>query len=102
MLRHTMAQMVLEHSGNLKVAQELLGHAHVSTTADVYMHVDHEALVRAVAAVASRKERVSESMPTGESPVRYVFPYDTFTLDELERATRAAATPASAAGKVRT
>jgi hypothetical protein len=58
----------------------------------MYMHVDHGALVRAVAAVASRRERVSESMLNEESPIHYVFPYDTFTIDELERAIRAPAT----------
>ena len=40
MFRHTLAQAVLETTGNLKVAQELLGHAQITTTADLYMHVD--------------------------------------------------------------
>ena len=50
--RHTLAQAVLETTGNLKVAQELLGHAQLSTTADLYMHVDEPTLVKAVAAVS--------------------------------------------------
>jgi site-specific recombinase XerD len=51
MFRHTLAQGVLETTGSLKVAQEILGHAHLSTTADLYMHVDHTAMVDAMVAV---------------------------------------------------
>jgi len=51
MFRHTLAQGVLDTTGNLKVAQEILGHAHLSTTADLYMHLDHSAMVDALAAV---------------------------------------------------
>ena len=47
--RHTVAQGVLDVTGNLKVTQELLGHAHVSTTADLYITVDPRVLVEAVA-----------------------------------------------------
>lgn len=36
LFRHTLAQAVLETTGNLKVTQELLGHAQLSTTADQY------------------------------------------------------------------
>ncbi|MEP7305722.1 MAG: hypothetical protein ABJA98_09405 [Acidobacteriota bacterium] len=35
--RHTVAQGVLDITGNLKVTQELLGHAHLSITADLYI-----------------------------------------------------------------
>jgi site-specific recombinase XerD len=97
MLRHTMAQMVLESGGDLKVAQELLGHAHVSTTADVYMHVDHEALVRAVANVAARKASPSASASAGVlAPLsQYVFPYDARTIAELDHMTGGGSTAES-------
>lgn len=87
MLRHTMAQMVLEFSGNLKVAQELLGHAHVSTTADVYMHVDQDALVRAVAGVAARRSPPVTPANVSAPLSQYAFPYDAFTIAELNRLT---------------
>jgi hypothetical protein len=45
LFRHTLAQGVLDLTGNLKVAQEILGHAHISTTADIYTRVDPVSLV---------------------------------------------------------
>jgi integrase len=88
MFRHTLAQGVLETTGNLKVAQEILGHAHLSTTADLYMHVDYAAMVDAVVAVkiASDRERNSHAEPIMVRSERYAFPYDDITLDELEKA----------------
>ena len=47
MFRHALAQAVVDVAG-LKVAQEMLGHAHISTTADTYSHVDEQAMVAAV------------------------------------------------------
>ncbi|HEX5481724.1 MAG TPA: tyrosine-type recombinase/integrase [Terriglobia bacterium] len=91
LFRHTLAQAVMETTGNLKVAQELLGHAQISTTADLYMHVDHDALVKAVRAVKSTfdhtKSQASGILPT-ERPaeVRYAFAYDQTTIEELEKA----------------
>jgi site-specific recombinase XerC len=41
---------VLETTGNVKVAQEILGHSHLSTTADLYLRVDQHAMVTALAA----------------------------------------------------
>jgi integrase/recombinase XerD len=88
MFRHTLAQGVLDTTGNLKVAQEILGHAHVSTTADLYMHVDFSAMVDALAAVkvASAMERRSRGNVAMAAPERYAFPYDDVTLEELEKA----------------
>lgn len=39
MLRHTTATLLLESGENPKVVQELLGHASISTTLDIYSHV---------------------------------------------------------------
>jgi integrase/recombinase XerD len=88
MFRHTLAQGVLDTTGNLKVAQEILGHAHLSTTADLYMHVDHGAMVDALAAVKATfgQEQQPTCVPAKALPERYAFPYDEITLEELEKA----------------
>ena len=49
LFRHTLAQGVLDTTGNIKVAQEILGHSHLSTTADLYLRVDQHAMVTALA-----------------------------------------------------
>lgn len=91
MFRHTVAQAVLETTGNLKVAQELLGHAQVTTTADLYMHVDERTLVDALSAVKSTFDR-GKNQVNALTPVeplsgeRYAFAYDAITIEELEKA----------------
>jgi integrase len=42
--RHTAGQRVLDHTGNLKAVQKLLGHASISTTGDVYADWDIDQL----------------------------------------------------------
>jgi site-specific recombinase XerD len=88
MFRHLVAQTVLEVTGNLKAAQDLLGHAHISTTADLYMHADQAAMVSAVAAVRFSLDR--EAVPLVSkppaAPLRYAFPYDAITIEELDSA----------------
>ena len=37
-------------NGNIKIAQEILGHSHLNTTADLYLRVDQHAMVTALAA----------------------------------------------------
>ena len=88
MFRHLLAQTVLQVTGNLKAAQDLLGHAHISTTADLYMHADQAAMVNAVAAVkfSFDQETVPPSDKPTMPPLKYAFPYDAETIEELDRA----------------
>jgi site-specific recombinase XerD len=93
--RHTVAQGVLETSGNLKVTQALLGHAHLSTTADLYLTVDPRALVDAVAAVKTRSD-AAQAPPHHSAQAgleQYAFAYDAVTIEELERAVTAMRPP---------
>jgi site-specific recombinase XerD len=39
MFRHSAGSIVHAKTGDLKLAQELLGHARISTTSDIYVHV---------------------------------------------------------------
>ena len=41
--RHSAASLINNRTGNLKLAQNLLGHSNLSTTADVYTHMSTEA-----------------------------------------------------------
>jgi site-specific recombinase XerC len=43
-VRHTAGQRVLDATGNSKAAQKLLGHATISTTADIYTDWDLDQL----------------------------------------------------------
>lgn len=39
-LRHTAASLMIRNGVNLKIVSEILGHSSISTTADIYSHVD--------------------------------------------------------------
>jgi site-specific recombinase XerD len=89
MFRHALAQALVDTAG-LKVAQEVLGHAHVSTTADVYAHVDERAMVNAVARIRElfdldAAQTAAHRRSNAVADAGYVFPYDRATLVELER-----------------
>ncbi len=88
MFRHLLAQTVLEVTGNLKAAQDLLGHAHISTTADLYMHADQTAMVNAVAAVkfSLDKEAIPADAKSTAPASKYAFSYDPTTIEELDKA----------------
>ena len=81
---HTLPQRVLDLTGNLKIAQELLGHAHISTTGDLYTRVDASSLVKAVSAVKASSDGLTGTSSRPKQAARYAFPYDTDTIAELE------------------
>jgi site-specific recombinase XerD len=87
LFRHTLAQGVLEATGNIKGAQEILGHSHLSTTADLYLRVDQRAMVTALEVARSSAERTPKqhSWPSAKA-AQYVFDYDDKTISELEHA----------------
>jgi integrase/recombinase XerC len=49
--RHTAGQRVLDKTGNLKATQQLLGHASIQTTGDIYTDWDEQALAATMAHV---------------------------------------------------
>ena len=88
MFRHSVARAVVEVAG-LKAAQELLGHAHISTTADIYTRVDISAMIKVLENAhattntgAAKRAKGGPASPTG--PERYVFAYDEDTIQELD------------------
>ena len=65
--RHTAATRVLRACGNLKVAQKLLRHADIATTAK-YAHVMHEDVLEAMERAARTAEAKSpDKNPDGEA-----------------------------------
>jgi hypothetical protein len=70
----------------LKVAQEMLGHAHISTTTNTYSHVDEQAMVAAVERARDLFD-LGAATPRGDGTAGgYVFPYDPTALAELDAA----------------
>jgi integrase/recombinase XerD len=84
MFRHTLAQALVETSG-LKVAQEVLGHAHVGTTADAYARVDIPAVVEGLAGARALLDTSRSDTSGGLEGEVFAFRYDAATLVELER-----------------
>ena len=93
MFRHALAQAVVDVAG-LKVAQEMLGHAHISTTAQTYSRVDEPAMLAAVERVRDLFD-LQASTATADSgrddgSGGYVFAYDAATVAELDAAAESA------------
>jgi site-specific recombinase XerD len=53
--RHSAGQRLLDHTGNLKAVQQLLGHQSIATTGDIYVGWDEEQLAASLESVL-RKE----------------------------------------------
>ena len=88
MFRHALAQALVDTAG-LKVAQEVLGHAHISTTAATYARVDEPAMVRALERVADLFELSARGPErVTDTPIQdgYVFAYDRATAAALDAA----------------
>ncbi|HEX5194321.1 MAG TPA: tyrosine-type recombinase/integrase [Solirubrobacteraceae bacterium] len=49
--RHTAGQRVLDHTGNLKAVQKLLGHSSIQTTGDIYADWDIDQRAKTMADV---------------------------------------------------
>jgi integrase/recombinase XerC len=56
MLRHSFASHLLQSSGDLRAVQELLGHAHITTT-QVYTKLDFQHLAKVYDAAHPRAKR---------------------------------------------
>jgi integrase/recombinase XerC len=59
--RHTAGQRLLDHTGNLKAVQKLLGHSSISTTADVYVDWDDEQLAASLESAMAHERREDPS-----------------------------------------
>ena len=60
-LRHTAASLLLQRGVDLKVVQQMLRHSRLSTTADIYAHVNEE-MERAAAA---KMDEILTQLPSG-------------------------------------
>lgn len=54
--RHSAGQRLLDHTGNLKAVQQLLGHQSIATTGDIYVDWSETALAASLESVLRREE----------------------------------------------
>lgn len=84
MFRHALAEAVASTSG-LKVAQEILAHRHIGTTARTYVHVDQQAMIDAVGRARTWTDLAAQPPgPDQDSVGGFVFAYDVDTIVELD------------------
>jgi integrase len=81
MFRHTVAQMLIDAAG-VHVAQQVLGHRHVSTTVEEYAHVDEQAMLNALVEVARRQRRAHLAVVAPAR--RYAFDYSAEIIAALD------------------
>lgn len=55
--RHSAGQRLLDHTGNLKAVQQLLGHSSIATTGDVYLGWDEAALAASLESVLDMERK---------------------------------------------
>ena len=53
--RHSAGQRLLDHTGNLKAVQQLLGHESIATTGDIYVGWDEEQLAASLESVLKKE-----------------------------------------------
>jgi integrase/recombinase XerC len=58
--RHSAGQRLLDHTGNLKAVQQLLGHSSVATTGDIYVGWDEQALAASLESVLAQERKETE------------------------------------------
>lgn len=60
MARHTAGQSVLDHTGNLKAVQKLLGHSSITTTGDIYTDWDIDQLEETMRLVVGESDAADD------------------------------------------
>ncbi len=61
--RHTAGQRVLDTTGNLKAVQQLLGHASIQTTGDIYTDWDVDQLAATMAEILDDDRQTDKPNP---------------------------------------
>jgi len=70
MFRHSAGSIVQAKTGDLKLAQELLGHARISTTSDIYVHVHvSEKAARLATEVMAQELSCAQMVPKSREPI---------------------------------
>jgi hypothetical protein len=77
--RHTAGQRVLDHTGNLEAVQQLLGHASIQTTGDIYTDWDVDQLAATMADVLDDDRPTDNEANPKSFPLRARKPPQTCT-----------------------